>query len=110
MQTRKAFFLLCAAAASAGTLALIGQEAPTEAPAGFTTPPLTQRPQPATLSNGLPEPPGDTFVVDQEQFEREHDPTNPPGTGIQRDRLRLLPPEQRDGRGQPDYRAASWPS
>jgi CxxC motif-containing protein (DUF1111 family) len=76
MQTRKAFFILCAAAASTAALALIGQEAATEAPAGFTTPPLTQRPQPATLSNGLPEPPGDTFVVDQEQFERVHDPTN----------------------------------
>ena len=80
MQTQKAFFLLCAAAASAGSLALIGQEAATEAPAGFTTPPLTQRPQPATLSNGLPEPAqgllGDSFVVDQEQFERPHDPTN----------------------------------
>ena len=76
MQTRTAFFILCAAAASAGALALIGQEASTEAPAGFMTPPLTQRPQPATLSNGLPEPPGDTFVVDQEQFERVHDPTN----------------------------------
>jgi CxxC motif-containing protein (DUF1111 family) len=76
MQPRKALFILSAAAASAGALALIGQEAPTEAPAGFTTPPLTQRPQPATLSNGLPEPAGDTFVVDQEQFERAHDPTN----------------------------------
>jgi CxxC motif-containing protein (DUF1111 family) len=76
MQTRKASFFLCAAAVSAGALALIGQESPTEAPAGFATPPLTQRPEPATLSNGLPEPPGDTFTVDQEQFEREHDPTN----------------------------------
>src|SRR5581483_2320566 len=76
MQTRKALFILCAAAASAGALALIGQESPTEAPAGFTTPPLTQRPQPPTFSNGLPEPPGDAFVVDQEQFERPHDPTN----------------------------------
>ena len=76
MRTRKTFFILCAAAASAGSLALIGQDTSTEAPAGFTTPPLTQRPQPATLSNGLPEPPGDTFVVDQEQFERVHDPTN----------------------------------
>lgn len=76
MQTRKAFSLLCAAAVSAGALALIGQETPTEAPAGFTTPPLTQIPQPATLSNGMPEPPGDVFVLDQEQFERVHDPTN----------------------------------
>jgi CxxC motif-containing protein (DUF1111 family) len=76
MQTRKAFFLLCAIVASAGALALIGQEAPTEAPAGFATPPLTQLPQPATKSNGLPEPPGDAYVVDQEQFERPHDPTN----------------------------------
>jgi CxxC motif-containing protein (DUF1111 family) len=68
--------LPCAAAAFTAGLALIAQEAPTEAPAGFTTPPLTQTPPPQTLSNGLDEPPGDTFAMDQLQFERVHDPTN----------------------------------
>jgi hypothetical protein len=72
---RNSTFLLCAGALLAG-LALIAQEAATEAPAGFTTPPLTQNPAPQTVSNGLVEPPGDTFVADQMQFERVHDPTN----------------------------------
>jgi len=72
---RKSKLLPCAAALIAG-LASIAQEAATEAPAGFTTPPLTQNPAPQTVSNGLTEPPGDTFVADQMQFERVHDPTN----------------------------------
>ena len=72
---RNSSFVPCAAALIAG-LALIAQEAATEAPAGFTTPPLTQSPAPQTVSNGLAEPPGDTFVTDQMQFERVHDPTN----------------------------------
>ena len=65
----------CAAALIAA-FALTAQEGATEAPAGFTTPPLTQSPAPQTTSNGLAEPPGDTFVLDQLQFERVHDPTN----------------------------------
>src|ERR1700722_10406107 len=62
-------------AASVAGLALIAQQAATEAPKGFTTPPQTQSPAPQTVSNGLAEPPGDTFVADQLQFERIHDPT-----------------------------------
>jgi cytochrome c553 len=76
MRTRDLILLSTAAAAFATGLALIAQQTAADAPAGFTTPPLTRNPQPPTLSNGLPEPPGDTFVVDQEQFERQHDPTN----------------------------------
>src|ERR1700733_8796837 len=72
---RNSTLVPCAAALIA-CLALLAQEAATEAPAGFTTPPLTQNPAPQTVSNGLPEPPGDTFVADQMQFERVHDPTN----------------------------------
>jgi CxxC motif-containing protein (DUF1111 family) len=68
--------LPCAAALAAAAFILIAQQAPTEAPAGFTTPPQTQNPAPATVSNGLAEPPGDTFVKDQLQFERVHDPSN----------------------------------
>ncbi len=57
-------------------MAIVAQVTPAEAPSGFTTPPLTQNPAPTTVSNGLAEPPGDTFVADQKEFERVHDPTN----------------------------------
>jgi CxxC motif-containing protein (DUF1111 family) len=73
---RKSTLFLCAAAALTAALAMVAQSTPTEAPSGFTTPPLTQNPAPATLSNGLAEPAGDTFVADQLEFERVHDPTN----------------------------------
>jgi len=73
---RKPTISFCAAAILLAGLALIAQEAATEAPAGFTTPPLTQNPAPQTVSNGLDEPPGDTFVADQIKFETIHDPTN----------------------------------
>lgn len=73
---RTSIFVPCAAAAIATGLLLTAQTAPTEAPAGFTTPPLSQNPPPITVSNGISEPPGDTFVTDQLQFERIHDPTN----------------------------------
>ena len=68
--------LITCGALSIAALALVAQQSATEAPAGFTTPPLTQSPAPQTVSNGLAEPPGDTFVADQLQFERIHDPTN----------------------------------
>jgi CxxC motif-containing protein (DUF1111 family) len=70
---RRLTLFTCAASSVAG-LALIAQQAATEAPTGFTTPPQTQSPAPQTVSNGLAEPPGDTFVADQLQFERIHDP------------------------------------
>jgi CxxC motif-containing protein (DUF1111 family) len=73
---RKPTIRFCAAAVLLAGLALIAQEAATEAPAGFTTPPLTQNPAPQTVSNGLDEPPGDTFAADQIKFETIHDPTN----------------------------------
>lgn len=68
--------LFLAAATFAAAWAIVAQVAPTEAPSGFTTPSLSQTPAPATVSNGLPEPDGDTFVDDQLEFERQHDPTN----------------------------------
>src|SRR5580704_2151713 len=73
---RKSTLFLCAVAAMTAAVAIVAQIAPTEAPSGFTTPSLTQSPAPATLSNGLVEPAGDTFVADQMEFERVHDPTN----------------------------------
>jgi CxxC motif-containing protein (DUF1111 family) len=46
---------------------------PTEAPAGFDTPTLVQQPGSKSFSNGIAEPPGDTFVLDQQVYETLHD-------------------------------------
>jgi CxxC motif-containing protein (DUF1111 family) len=43
----------------------------TEAPAGFLTPILSDNPGSQSVSNGLPEPQGDTFATDQATFEEE---------------------------------------
>jgi len=58
------------------TIGLVAQQAPAEAPAGFDTPTL-QVPNAGTQSssNGIPEPPGDTFALDQEIFEKREDPS-----------------------------------
>jgi hypothetical protein len=42
---------------------------PTEAPAGFKTPTLSKHPGSKSVSNGIPEPPNDTFAIDQANFE-----------------------------------------
>lgn len=64
-------------------VAVIAQQSLTEAPTGFTTPTLGQavgpngeligNPGAQSVSNGIAEPPGDTFALDQAQFERRHD-------------------------------------
>ena len=41
----------------------------TEAPAGFKTPTLSKHPGSKSVSNGIPEPPNDTFAIDQANFE-----------------------------------------
>jgi CxxC motif-containing protein (DUF1111 family) len=71
-------------AGAAAAIALVAQQSTTEAPAGFTTPTLGQAISPTgdltanagaqSVSNGIAEPPGDTFALDQAQFERRHDP------------------------------------
>src|SRR5258708_35235685 len=45
----------------------------TEAPAGFDTPTLVLNPGSKSSSNGLAEPSGDTFVLDQKVYETLHD-------------------------------------
>ncbi|MBV8072670.1 MAG: hypothetical protein JO270_22390 [Acidobacteriaceae bacterium] len=79
MVCRKLVFVVIMGAA----MAVIAQQSATEAPAGFTTPTqgltagrdgeLTGRPGLESISNGIAEPPGDTFALDQAQFERRHD-------------------------------------
>ena len=82
MKHRKtAIFSIIGAAA----IVLAAQQSQTEAPAGFTTPTLGQTISPTgeltvnsgsqSISNGIEEPPGDTFALDQAQFERRHDPS-----------------------------------
>src|SRR5215470_19948942 len=61
-------FLAVVALAVAG----IAQQSATEAPAGFDTPTLGQNPGSQSISNGIPEPPGDTFALDQTRFERRN--------------------------------------
>lgn len=81
MNIRKLVFLPLIGVA----VALVAQHSETEAPAGFTTPTLgltvsatgelTGTPGAQSVSNGIAEPPGDTFALDQAQFERRHDPS-----------------------------------
>lgn len=48
--------------AAVGVIGVIAQQALTEAPAGFTTPTLGENPGSQSISNGIAEPPGDTFA------------------------------------------------
>jgi CxxC motif-containing protein (DUF1111 family) len=59
-------------------IAGIAQESATEAPAGFDTPTLAQNPGSLSISNGIAQPAGDTYALDQTKFEEDHDA----GTGL----------------------------
>jgi len=54
-------------------LAQNGAQAPAEAPAGFDTPTLVNGPGSKSSSNGIAEPPGDRFALDQQIYETAHD-------------------------------------
>src|ERR1700688_4279823 len=51
----------------------IAHHSATEAPAGFDTPTLAQNAGSQSKSNGLTEPSGDSFALDQQNYERVHD-------------------------------------
>lgn len=56
------------------TLALLAQDHTfVEAPTGFDTPTLAVNPGSQSVSNGIPEPSGDSFALDQAKFEQNHD-------------------------------------
>jgi CxxC motif-containing protein (DUF1111 family) len=54
--------------------AALAQQAATEAPTGFDTPAVVQNPGSQSVSNGITEPAGDTFALDQKIFETVEDP------------------------------------
>jgi CxxC motif-containing protein (DUF1111 family) len=51
----------------------VAQDAPSEAPAGFATPTLAQNPGSQSQSNGIVQPPGDTYANDQSVYEEDED-------------------------------------
>jgi CxxC motif-containing protein (DUF1111 family) len=66
--------LLCSCLVAALTvlatgLARVAANSPTEAPAGFNTPSFNGT---QSVSNGIVQPPGDTFAHDQEIYEQDH--------------------------------------
>jgi CxxC motif-containing protein (DUF1111 family) len=69
---RRAIIRGCLLAATTGlAIGLFGisQQSAKEAPAGFNTPSFNSA---ASVSNGITEPPGDTFALDQEVYETNH--------------------------------------
>jgi CxxC motif-containing protein (DUF1111 family) len=54
-------------------LAGVAQQSPTEAPAGFDTPTLAQNPGSQSTRNGIAQPQGDSYALDQTRFEQDHD-------------------------------------
>lgn len=56
-----------------GLLAALAQPTAPDAPAGFTTPLVATNPGSQSTSNGIMEPPGDSFAQDQAIFELTHD-------------------------------------
>jgi CxxC motif-containing protein (DUF1111 family) len=70
---RKVSFVVCLLGALVFAIGGIAQESATEAPAGFDTPTLSQNQGSQSVSNGIGEPPGDTYALDQQRYEQTHD-------------------------------------
>jgi CxxC motif-containing protein (DUF1111 family) len=51
----------------------VAQQAATEAPTGFDTPTFVENPGSQSVSNGIAEPAGDSFALDQQIYELTHD-------------------------------------
>jgi CxxC motif-containing protein (DUF1111 family) len=72
MMRSRGLFLLASFALLALAVAGIAEQPAAEAPAGFDTPTLGQNPGSQSTSNGIPEPSGDTFALDQQHFEKRN--------------------------------------
>src|SRR5260370_7549033 len=56
----------------------LAQQSATEAPAGFETPTLAENPGSKSTTNGIVEPPGDTFPLDHPLYDQTHYSTSLP--------------------------------
>jgi CxxC motif-containing protein (DUF1111 family) len=65
--------MICAVGLQGPLFAQNSLPPPTEAPAGFDTPTLVKDPGSKSTSNGIIEPPGDQFSLDQQIYETQHD-------------------------------------
>jgi len=70
---RKKIFISTPAVFLGVILSTMAQQAVKDAPSGFTTPMLATNPGSQSVSNGITEPPGDTFAGDQAIFENMRD-------------------------------------
>ena len=64
-----AVLMLCGASIATAAAQQVAQEAP----AGFDTPTFVENPGSGSVSNGIAEPAGDAFALDQQIYERTHD-------------------------------------
>ena len=78
MNRKYIFVLILFLAVLAMDIAVVAREDATKAPAGFDTPTLVQNPGSQSISNGIAQPAGDTYAIDQTIFELDHDA----GTGL----------------------------
>src|SRR5215469_6964752 len=73
MKCKQPFLMILLTGVLAICLAGGAQQSSTEAPVGFDTPTLAQHPGSKSTNNGIVEPAGDTYGLDQASFEQEHD-------------------------------------
>jgi CxxC motif-containing protein (DUF1111 family) len=73
MKSKYISILILLLAVVAVDIAVIAGESATEAPAGFDTPTLALDPGSQSISNGIAQPTGDTYALDQTKFEQDHD-------------------------------------
>jgi CxxC motif-containing protein (DUF1111 family) len=73
MNSRFSVILVSLIGLQAPLTARSAPQPPAEAPAGFDTPTLVQNPGSKSFGNGIAEPSGDTFALDQQVYETLHD-------------------------------------
>lgn len=66
-----AMFAALALVCLLGAVTAVLSQSSSQAPTGFSTPTLNQNPGSRSVSNGFPEPAGDTFANDQSHFEEQ---------------------------------------
>jgi CxxC motif-containing protein (DUF1111 family) len=64
-------FAVLATVCLLGTVTVVLSQSSSQAPTGFSTPTLNENPGSQSVSNGFPEPAGDTFANDQSHFEEQ---------------------------------------